>query len=105
SGARAWGGPPRARSRQALGVGGEQVFGLRPLSLPSPPASMATVGSSDAVSLFVQRASAARSDFSLSSANVAAVGEVCRHLDGIPLAIELAAARITALRPGGVAGV
>ena len=94
-----------ATSRQALGVGGEQVFGLRPLSLPSPPASMATVGSSDAVSLFVQRASAARSDFSLSSANVAAVGEVCRHLDGIPLAIELAAARITALRPGEIAGL
>jgi hypothetical protein len=79
-----------ATSRQALGVGGEQVFGLRPLSLPPEAASMAAAGASDAVSLFVQRATAVRSDFSLSSSNVAAVGEICRRLDGIPLAIELA---------------
>lgn len=57
-----------ATSRQPLGVGGEQVYGLRPLSLPPPAASMATAGASDAVSLFVQRATAARSDFSLSPA-------------------------------------
>jgi predicted ATPase/transcriptional regulator with XRE-family HTH domain len=94
-----------ATSRQPLGVGGEQVFGLRPLSLPPPAASMATAGASDAVSLFVQRATAARSDFSLSPANVAAVGEVCRRLDGIPLAIELAAARVAALRPAEIAGL
>ena len=94
-----------ATSRQALGVGGEQVFGLRPLSLPPPAASMATAGASDAVSLFVQRATAARSDFSLSPANVAAVGEICRRLDGIPLAIELAAARVAALRPAEIAGL
>ncbi len=53
-----------ATSRQALGVGGEQVFGLRPLSLPPPAASMAAAAASDAVSLFVQRATAARGDFS-----------------------------------------
>jgi predicted ATPase/transcriptional regulator with XRE-family HTH domain len=94
-----------ATSRQALGVGGEQVFGLRPLSLPPPAASMATVGASDAVSLFVQRAAAARSDFSLSPSNVGAVGEICRRLDGIPLAIELAAARVAALRPAEIAGL
>jgi len=94
-----------ATSRQPLGVGGEQVFGLRPLSLPPPAASMATVGASDAVSLFVQRASAARRDFSLSPANVAAVGEICRRLDGIPLAIELAAPRVAALRPAEIAGL
>jgi predicted ATPase/class 3 adenylate cyclase len=94
-----------ATSRQALGVGGEQVFGLRPLSLPPPAASMAAAAASEAVSLFAQRAAAARRDFSLSSANVAAVGEICRRLDGIPLAIELAAARVAALRPAEIAAL
>jgi predicted ATPase/class 3 adenylate cyclase len=94
-----------ATSRQALGVGGEQVFGLRPLSLPPPDAGMAAAAASDAVSLFAQRAAAARSDFALTPANVAAVGEICRHLDGIPLAIELAAARVAALRPAEIAGL
>jgi predicted ATPase len=92
-----------ATSRQALGVGGEQVFGLRPLSLPPPSVTMATAAASDAVSLFAQRATAARGDFSLSPANVAPVGEICRRLDGIPLAIELAAARVLALRPAEIA--
>ncbi len=94
-----------ATSQQPLGVGGEQVFGLRPLSLPPPEAGMAVAGASDAVSLFSQRAAAARSDFSLSPGNVAAVGEICRRLDGIPLAIELAAARVAALRPAEIAGL
>ena len=94
-----------ATSQQPLGVGGEQVFGLRPLSLPPPEAGMAAAGASDAVSLFAQRAAAARGDFSLSPSNVAAVGEICRRLDGIPLAIELAAARVAALRPAEIAGL
>jgi predicted ATPase len=94
-----------ATSRKPLGVGGEQVFGLRPLSLPPPEATLTAAGASDAVSLFAQRAAAARSDFALSPANVAAVGEICRHLDGIPLAIELAAARTAAMRPAEIAGL
>jgi len=94
-----------ATSRQALGVGGEQVFALRPLSLPPPDAGMTGAAASDAVSLFAQRAAAARGDFALSPANVAAVGEICRRLDGIPLAIELAAARVAALRPAEIAGL
>jgi predicted ATPase/class 3 adenylate cyclase len=94
-----------ATSRQALDVSGEQVFGLRPLPLPPPSASMAAAGASDAVSLFVQRAAAVRSDFSLTPANAAAVGEICLRLDGIPLAIELAAARVAALRPAEIAGL
>jgi predicted ATPase len=94
-----------ATSRQALGVGGEQVFELRPLSLPPPAATVATAGASDAVSLFVQRATAARWDFSLSPANVTAVCDISRRLDGIPLAIELAAARVAALRPAEIAAL
>jgi predicted ATPase/class 3 adenylate cyclase len=94
-----------ATSQQPLGVGGEQVFGLRPLSLPPAEAGLAAAGASDAVSLFAQRAAAARGDFSLTPSNVAAVGEICRRLDGIPLAIELAAARVAALRPAEIAGL
>jgi predicted ATPase len=94
-----------ATSRQALGVEGEQVFGLRPLSLPPPDADLAAAAGSEAVDLFVQRAAAARGDFALSTSNVAAVGEICRRLDGIPLAIELAAARVGALRPAEIAGL
>ena len=94
-----------ATSQQPLGVGGEQVFRLQPLSLPPAEAGLAAAGASDAVSLFAQRAAAARGDFSLTSANVAAVGEICRRLDGIPLAIELAAARAAALRPAEIAGL
>jgi hypothetical protein len=82
-----------ATSRQPLRVEGEQVFGLRPLSLPPPDAAVAAAAGSEAVSLFVQRAAAARGEFTLDPGNVAAVGEICRRLDGIPLAIELAAAR------------
>ena len=94
-----------ATSRQALSVEGEQVFRLRPLSLPPAEATMAAAAASDAVALFAQRATAARSDFALTPANVAAVGEVSRRLDGIPLAIELAAARVAALRPAEIAGL
>jgi hypothetical protein len=86
-------------------VGGEQVFGLRPLSLPPPGAAVTAAADSEAVSLFVQRATAVRGDFALGPANVAAVGEICRRLDGMPLAIELAAARVVALRPAEIAGL
>jgi predicted ATPase/transcriptional regulator with XRE-family HTH domain len=94
-----------ATSRQPLRVDGEQVFGLRPLSLPPPGAGVAAAAASEAVSLFVQRAAAVRGDFSLTPANVAAVGEICRRLDGIALAIELAAAQVAAMRPAEIAGL
>jgi predicted ATPase len=84
-------------------VEGEQVFGLRPLSVPPPGTDLAAAAGSEAVALFVQRAAAARGDFALGPDNVAAVGEICRRLDGIPLAIELAAARAGALRPAQIA--
>jgi hypothetical protein len=94
-----------ATSRQALGVEGEQVFALRPLSLPPPDADLPTAAGSEAVDLFVQRAAAVRGEFALSASNVAAVREICRRLDGIPLAIELAAARAAALGPAEIAGL
>jgi predicted ATPase len=60
---------------------------------------LAAVAASDAVQLFVERARAADADFVLSAANGAAVGQVCRRVDGVPLAIELAAARVTSMSP------
>ena len=81
------------------------MFGLRPLSLPPPDADVAAAAGSEAVDLFVQRAVAVRGEFTLGQENVAAVGEICQRLDGIPLAIELAAARAGALRPVQIAGL
>jgi predicted ATPase/class 3 adenylate cyclase len=76
-----------ATSREPLGVGGEQVMALAPLT------------DSPAASLFTDRARLGRPDFAIDQSNSTAVGELCRRLDGIPLAIELAAARIRHLTP------
>ena len=75
-----------------------------PLAVPSlrPPADDTdpdTIARSDAVRLFVVRAQAADADFALDAGNVGVVAQVCRRLDGVPLAIELAAARITTMSP------
>jgi non-specific serine/threonine protein kinase len=95
-----------ATSREPLGVSGEAVWIVPPLSLPDPqpwhdPVSgqvaLLVYEGSEAVQLFVARASAVSPDFSLSAANGAWVAEICRRLDGMPLAIELAAARVRAL--------
>ena len=93
-------------SREVLRVSGEHDLPVPPLALPergsgpdrSPP-SVAELSVSAAVALFVQRAQAANPAFVLSDANAAAVGEVCARLDGLPLAIELAAARTRTLSP------
>ncbi len=95
-----------ATSRQMLGVPGESVFTTPPLTLPEErpwksPASaeeaLAAYGRSEAVQLFVNRANALMNDFDLSMENGAWVSEICRRLDGMPLAIELAAARVPSL--------
>ena len=91
-----------ATSRIPLGLYGEYEFPVAPLSLPDPgslPPQESLTGY-EAVKLFVERASAVRPDFSLTQENAAAVVEICRRLDGLPLAIELAAARIKLLSPG-----
>lgn len=79
-------------SREPLGVPGEATWRVPPLGLPSG-GSLESVGGSDAVRLFVDRARDARPSFALTDANAEAVAEICSRLDGIPLAIELAAAR------------
>jgi predicted ATPase len=86
-------------------VGGEQVWPLRSLDLPDPAGGVHEVAASAAGRPFCERAASARPSFVLSEANVAAVGEICRRLDGIPLAIELAAARVAALTPAEIAGL
>lgn len=84
-------------SRISLGVQGEQEFPVPPLATPSSTDSDAA--SSEAVRLFVQRARAVRPDFTLNDDGLLAVAEICRRLDGLPLALELAAARAKLLSP------
>jgi predicted ATPase len=94
-----------ATSREALAVAGEQVWPLRSLDLPTPASGLDDASASASVRLFCERAAAVRPGFVLSVANVAAVAEICRRLDGMPLAIELAAARVTAMTPAEIAGL
>ncbi|HEY8446836.1 MAG TPA: tetratricopeptide repeat protein [Thermomicrobiales bacterium] len=90
-----------ATSRERLGLYGEQLFPVEPLLLPdlTGPLTVEQIGSSPAVRLFVERARAVRPTFALSEANAGDVAAVCALLDGLPLAIELAAARSAVLSP------
>jgi predicted ATPase/DNA-binding XRE family transcriptional regulator len=81
-----------ATSREALGIAGETVWRVPSLALPQRHAPLDQVAAADAVRLFLERARAVQSDFQLSQHNESAVAAVCRRLDGIPLALELAAA-------------
>jgi predicted ATPase/transcriptional regulator with XRE-family HTH domain len=88
-------------SRAPLRLQGERRVAVGPLATPTPEHndSVAGIEMSPAVRLFVERARAVAADFSLTSSNAAAVGNICRRLDGLPLAIELAAARVPLLAP------
>jgi non-specific serine/threonine protein kinase len=97
-----------ATSREVLGVAGETVYPVPPLTLPPPGEAVsaspdAPLAASEAVQLFVTRAAGVLPGFALSERNAPAVAEVCRRLDGMPLALELAAARIRVLAPEQIA--
>ncbi|MGH7537766.1 MAG: protein kinase domain-containing protein, partial [Gemmatimonadales bacterium] len=104
-------GCPRLRimatSREALGIGGERAWLVPPLALPPPeagePITRAVAALSEAVRLFVERTQAVRPSFELLDGNAAAIARICRRLDGLPLAIELAAARARILDPQQIA--
>jgi predicted ATPase len=92
-----------ATSREALRVDGEHVVGVPSLAVPEEAVGLDLLAGSDAVRLFVERARAARAGFGLTSENAAAVVHLCRRLDGIPLAIELASARVRSMAPTEIA--
>ena len=94
-----------ATSRQPIDALGEQQWPLRPLALPDGNGAMTHAGDADAVRLFVDRARSVRPGFTIDEANAAAIGEICRRLDGMPLAIELAAARLSSLGPQQIASL
>ncbi len=91
-------------SRAALHVYGEHEFPVPPLALPDSRSvpSVQVLLQCPAVALFVQRAAAAKPDFELNRENASAVTEICARLDGLPLAIELAAARVKVLSPSSM---
>ena len=90
-----------ATSRAALHLRGEREWPLAPLTLPSGAAMQTTdeAAGTDAVRLFVERATAVLPDFTLTDANAAEVVGICHRVDGLPLALELAAARLKVLAP------
>lgn len=93
-----------ATSREVLSIPGETIYAVPPLETPEPdhqpPEALAAV---ESVRLFVERAAAVRPGYALTGENAPAVAQICRRLDGIPLAIELAAARVEVLAAGQIA--
>jgi predicted ATPase/tRNA A-37 threonylcarbamoyl transferase component Bud32 len=104
-------GCPRLRimatSREALGIGGERAWLVPALALPpveaGKPVTRTAAAVSEAIRLFVERTRAVRPSFQLLDDNAAAIAHICRRLDGLPLAIELAAARARVLDPQQIA--
>ena len=93
-----------ASSRSALRVSGEQEYPVPPLGLPDPGRlpPLDQLSQYEAVALFIERARAVKPDFEVTNENAPAVAEICVRLDGLPLAIELAAARIRIFTPGAM---
>lgn len=95
-----------ATTRSALRVYGEREYAVPPLGVPDPQhlPSLEALSQFEAVALFIDRAMAVRPDFAVTNENAPAVAEICVRLDGLPLAIELAAARIRVLNPQAILG-
>ena len=91
-----------ATSRERLSIAGEQIYPVRSLSLPATD-DMQAVLDAESVRVFVDRARLLRPDFEVNADNAASLAEICRRLDGIALAIELAAARVTMLSVSDIA--
>ncbi|UGT57787.1 BTAD domain-containing putative transcriptional regulator [Nocardia asteroides] len=92
-----------ATSREPLGITGEALWQVEPLTVPAADADPAAIESSPAVALLRDRAGAVRKDLATDAATLATMARICRALDGIPLAIELAAARLRTLSPDQLA--
>ncbi len=93
-----------ATSREALGITGEHNWLVPLLTLPTPDTHLDKLKENDAIRLFVARAHAVKTDFQLTERNAPAAAQICRTLDDIPLAIELAAARVSMLSLNEIAG-
>ena len=91
-----------ATSRQPLGITGERVWWLPPMTVPGPETDPGLLDGNEAVGLFVERAGDANPGFALTAGVAPVIAELCRRLDGLPLAIELAAARTAVLPPGEI---
>jgi predicted ATPase len=93
-----------ATSRIPLGIYGEREYAVPPLAIPDPKRlpTLEILSHYEAVRLFVERAEATKAGFEITSENAPAVAEICARLDGLPLAIELAAARIKLLPPSAI---
>ncbi len=91
-------------SREPLSIGGERVYPVPTLGLPGEPGlpKAADLAAVESVQLFVERARGARPSFGLTDENAPAVAAICRRLDGLPLALELAAARLNTLAPAQI---
>src|SRR5207244_2702684 len=91
-------------SRRRLQIPGEREFPLRPLAVPPAGASRRAVATCAGSRLFVERAHAANPAFAVTAGNAAAVAALCRELEGLPLALELAAVRASVLTPAEILG-
>ena len=89
-------------SRRVLGLEGEQEFPLAPLPIPAPDASLTALRQCASVALYTDRARAVNPDFVLTPRNAAAVGALCRRLEGMPLALEIAAGWVKTLPPAAM---
>jgi non-specific serine/threonine protein kinase len=94
-----------ATSREPLDVAGETTFGIRPLPVGRPADGTGEDGAGDAVELFARRAAAALPGFTVTAGNRAEVARICRGVDGVPLAIEMAAGRLRDLTLAEVSGL